>query len=128
MYGFEKSFDPELRAIPVARCELRGWLERSGIADDVADDVLIVVSELVTNGVIHDGGAPICVRAWTEEADLCLEVRTVDRPAGKPRPARPGTAPDERGRGLAIVAALSDDHTFTRWGRGRTAACRFSIA
>lgn len=71
-----------------------------------ADDALVVVSELVTNGVVHDGGDDIKLRV--EEADRCLtiDVVTTPRPEGLPPFPRPTADPNETGRGMTVVAAL----------------------
>jgi anti-sigma regulatory factor (Ser/Thr protein kinase) len=71
------------------------------------DDAMVLVSELVTNSVLH-GGPPLVVAV---ECDgTLLQVRVRDGSSALPIPQAAGQS-DENGRGLAMVAAMSDD-----WG------------
>jgi anti-sigma regulatory factor (Ser/Thr protein kinase) len=74
---------------------------------EVVDDAVLLVSELVTNSVLH-GGPPVVVAVDCDEATLQVRVRD-----GSPSlPARRDAASgDENGRGLALVAEMSAD-----WG------------
>ena len=74
---------------------------------EVVDDAVLLVSELVTNSVLH-GGPPVVVAVDCDEATLQVRVRD-----GSPSlPARREAASgDENGRGLALVAEMSAD-----WG------------
>jgi anti-sigma regulatory factor (Ser/Thr protein kinase) len=76
-----------------------------------AADVLIVVSELVTNSVRHATGAPIELRA-RRGSDM-LEVEVCDpMPGFAPPDVDMERAPlGEGGVGLAVVDVLTDD-----WG------------
>ncbi len=112
-------------AYPPAVSEARGWAARTlaewDLPPDQAPDILLVVSELVTNAVLH-GQAPIDLRLSYMGRELIIEV--ADRSAAPPRRLR--TLPeDERGRGLHLVASLS-----SRWGTrptrtGKTVWCTF---
>jgi anti-sigma regulatory factor (Ser/Thr protein kinase) len=74
---------------------------------EVIDDAELIVSELVTNAIDADcGGAELTVTV--EDGRVRIEVDDDAHGLPQPAPARPS---DDRGRGLAIVAALS-----TRWG------------
>jgi anti-sigma regulatory factor (Ser/Thr protein kinase) len=84
-----------------------------------AADILIVVSELVTNSVRHATGAPIELRA-RRESDR-LEVEVCDPPPGffPPETDMARAALGEGGVGLAVVDVLTDD-----WGiRSNGEAC-----
>ncbi len=94
------------RARELARKALTDW----GLADhtDLAE---LIVSELTTNALVH-GTGPITVRlAYTQEADLWLEVH--DHGRGRPV-LRKTTVDDEQGRGLALLDALMDLHSGIR--------------
>ena len=95
------------RARERARKALTDW----GLADhtDLAE---LIVSELATNALRH-GAAPITVSlAYTQEGDLWLEVHD----HGQRRPIlQKATADDEQGRGLPLLAALTDLHDGA-WG------------
>ena len=80
---------------------LDGW----GCAPDTREDLLLVVSELVTNAVVH-GSEPIRVtmvrapdRVRVEVTDGAAEAS----PHGNPRPP----ADAETGRGLSVVTRLA---------------------
>ncbi|MGK5630531.1 ATP-binding protein [Streptomyces sp. URMC 123] len=86
-----------------------GWLPAAG-ADQraAAEDVLLVVSELVTNACLHAQG-PEELRVGRTGKVLRLEV--VDRGAGSPEPRTPHRAGRPGGHGMFIVQRLCLD-----WG------------
>jgi anti-sigma regulatory factor (Ser/Thr protein kinase) len=79
----------------------------SGVSGDKLDDLLIAVSEVVTNSILHGGGAAD-LRIWHAEPSLVCEVRDsgfIDDPlAGRVRPAIAGVG----GRGLWLATQLCD--------------------
>jgi len=83
----------------------------------------VVVDELVTNGVVHDGGHDIVVRAEDGIAALRIEVVTTPRADGTPPFPRPNVEPDEVGRGMAVVAALCQDVDVHNDVLGRRTVC-----
>lgn len=81
-----------------------------------ADDVLLCVSELVTNALLHGvpPGRGFRVHLYLEPADGVLRVEVHDSGDGEVRPVAADPAPDaEGGRGLLLVSALAD-----KWGVG----------
>ncbi|WP_030897297.1 ATP-binding protein [Streptomyces sp. NRRL F-5126] len=106
--------------VPLARDFTRqalydwGWLPAS-TADGraAAEDVLLVVSELVTNACLHAEG-PERLRVSTAAKVLRLEV--TDRGAGQPAPRTPHRAGRPGGHGMFIVQRLCLD-----WGVRRMA-------
>jgi hypothetical protein len=99
---------------------LRDW----SIPVDLADDIVLLVSELVTNAVVH-GKPPIelCLRRTTDQ--VVLEV--YDGTTVLPRKLRP-TPEDEHGRAMQLVTLLAH-----RWGtrptqHGKAVWCVFSLA
>lgn len=94
----------------VARSLLALLLRQWAVDDqDVADDAALVLSELVTNALLHcEGGGPITVRLELQDDRLRLEV--ADRSPAVPaqRVASPNA---EDGRGLDIVSQIA-----ARWG------------
>ncbi|MEU8761918.1 ATP-binding protein [Streptomyces sp. NPDC048659] len=86
-----------------------GWLP-AATADRraAAEDVLLVVSELVTNACLHAEG-PESLRVLRLAEVLRLEV--VDRGAGRPAPRTPHRAGRPGGHGMFIVQRLCRD-----WG------------
>lgn len=92
---------PEASDVAVAR---RFVIERCREwgCGDVVEDAELVVSELVTNALIHSESR--CeLRAGLSEAALRLQV--VDHGEGMPDPMSAGDT-DEHGRGLVLVSAL----------------------
>jgi anti-sigma regulatory factor (Ser/Thr protein kinase) len=129
MMAFERKFPPEPAELVVVRAALRAWLHDVGVdGEDAAADVLVVASELVTNGVFHDGGDLITLRADRERCDVSIEVTTVDhRPGGRPT-YRDVEDSLEGGRGLAIVHALSHGYRVLRDDNERVTACRVTTS
>ncbi|MFG1879989.1 ATP-binding protein [Sphaerisporangium sp. NPDC049003] len=73
---------------------------------DLADDVVLVVSELLANAINY-GEPPIKLSVWASTEELC--VRVTDHGTGQPRHLDLGIE-SIHGRGLTIVAALANDH------------------
>jgi anti-sigma regulatory factor (Ser/Thr protein kinase) len=95
-----------------AMTTLRKW----DVADRL-DDIVIVVSELLTNAIRHAHPGADRQPRWPIRLDLlqsgpcvlCMVADPSDRP---PVPREPGCLA-EAGRGLQIIAALSDQWGFT---------------
>ena len=85
----------------------REFLRRSGCtahALHLLDDALLLVSELVTNSVVH-GGPPIVLAVQCDGDALHVRVRDGATVAPLPRTA---SDDDEGGRGLTLVELLTD--------------------
>ena len=85
----------------------REFARRSGCADhalEVLDDALLLISELVTNSVLH-GGPPIVLAIDCDGTGLHVRVR--DGAAQAPV-ARSAGSDAENGRGMSLVELLSD--------------------
>lgn len=107
----EASFRPEPLAAAQARAVVRAALGPT-VTPVVVQDVQLVASELVSNSVMHAGLGPddqIGFRLW---CDGRIRVEVEDKGRGfDPAAAVAGTPSSYGGRGLGLVAALSD-----RWG------------
>ncbi|MEU7058227.1 ATP-binding protein [Streptomyces sp. NPDC046197] len=102
----------ERRAAALARSFTDAQLSRWYVGEEVADAARIVVSELVTNAVLHSGATGVSLRldctaekivirvqddgTWRERATACQ-----DDPAGQLA---------ENGRGLHLVHAHATDY------------------
>jgi len=89
----------------------RQFLRRATCAEHaghVVEDAVLLVSEVVTNSVIH-GAPPIVVAVDCDSTDG-LQVRVRDGSRNLPKPRAAGMT-DEGGRGLGLLDRLSDD-----WG------------
>src|SRR5579862_2720088 len=97
---------------------LRAW------AGAAASDALVVLSELVTNAIVH-GAAPIDVRLRHQDDRIRIEVR--DRADGVVAVADPG--PDALGgRGLLLVRELAADWGVEGDDDGKTVWAELSAA
>lgn len=80
-----------------------------------ADAVALVVSELVTNAIVHaESRSTLRLRL----APTALRVEVVDHGAGAPNP-RQAADDDEHGRGLLLVAAYADTWGIDPGGNGK---------
>lgn len=99
-----------------ARQAIVELLARSGRAD-LGADAALVVSELVTNAVVHAGG-PITLSASYLDSTLHVEVHDTER---APLPSvREPPASEKTGRGLNLVALLADRWSVTPTPGGKT--------
>jgi anti-sigma regulatory factor (Ser/Thr protein kinase) len=85
-----------------ARQFVAGHLERHGL-EVLVDDAVLVVSELVTNVVLH-ARTPFAVSLFRTDGHVFLRVG--DASAAQPRTVS-GDVLDTSGRGLSIVEAVS---------------------
>jgi anti-sigma regulatory factor (Ser/Thr protein kinase) len=97
-----------LDELPSVRQVVRDWSGDESFTDDAIDDVLIAVTEIVTNGLIH-GVPPVRLRAWSHTGTLVLQI---DDLGGRALPATAGYfAPPPKqssGRGLWLARQLAD--------------------
>jgi anti-sigma regulatory factor (Ser/Thr protein kinase) len=95
--------EPSTRAPAQARryCEAacREWA-----LDRLSTDCQLLVSELVTNAVVHGAGT---ISLELQHHDGALRVSVMDPHASEPLEQRDARVDDESGRGLAIVAAVA---------------------
>ncbi|GCB48740.1 serine phosphatase rsbU [Streptomyces sp. NL15-2K] len=109
----------ESGVVPLARDFARqalyawGWLP-AATADQraAAEDVLLVVSELVTNACLHAEGPD---ELWIACDSKVIRVEVSDKGTGQPAPRTPHRAGRPGGHGMFIVQRLCLD-----WGVVRT--------
>jgi anti-sigma regulatory factor (Ser/Thr protein kinase) len=94
-------------------------LARNGmLPDSVRDDVLLLVTELVTNAVRHaEVGPGQYLRVELRFSPRCARVEVVDPGTGFTRALAPSRGDESGGWGLFLV-----DQIAHRWGVGRTAS------
>ncbi|GAA1809917.1 SpoIIE family protein phosphatase [Planosporangium flavigriseum] len=112
----------EERAVHDARRFAAGVLDDWDVSNARASEIVLLVSELVTNAIVY-GRPPIELRMRRTPTHIVLEV--YDSAPFLPRKLRP-TPEDEHGRGLQLVAHLAN-----RWGTrptqdGKAVWCVFS--
>lgn len=100
--------DPVPSSVPAVRRQVRADLVALGVPEEAVHAVLLVLSELLTNGVIHDGAEQIVIRLEVKNSAVAFTVVTAEG-ADRPEPAGMRSDPEETGRGLPIVAAVADD-------------------
>jgi len=105
----------DVQAPAAARSFVRGAL-REPAHQSVADDVAVIVSELVTNAVRADASSiEVEIRADQER----IEVSVTDDAGGWPT-VRVASVDSLDGRGLEIVDHLADSWRTVRRGVGKT--------
>jgi anti-sigma regulatory factor (Ser/Thr protein kinase) len=102
-----------------ARAAVQGWAADIGLGL-IGDDVLLIVSELVTNAVRY-GKPPVCVSVRADEQTVTVGVSD----AASERPAM-RTADDdaESGRGLLLMSLLSAEFGVRPAGCGKVVWAR----
>ncbi|MGI5401170.1 ATP-binding protein [Streptomyces sp. CA-135486] len=93
-------------AVAVVRRRVRAVLAEWGLSGDVTMDALLVVSELLTNALVH-ALPPATLRLSRVHVDGRRALRVEVTDAGRALPVRQPACPEEHGRGIAIVTALS---------------------
>jgi anti-sigma regulatory factor (Ser/Thr protein kinase) len=119
----ERFFRRERRSVPGARAFARQVLEDWGVIGRT-DDVLLCVSELATNALLHGvpPGRGFLLRLLPYPDSIRVEVHD----SGGGVPAVPDDEPDESGRGLLLVAALADKWGVGERGPGKIVWCEFA--
>ncbi|AXE80406.1 ATP-binding protein [Streptomyces atratus] len=120
----------ERRSVPLVRQFVREALV-DWACESRADDVLLCVSELVTNALLHGvpPGRGFRVPLYLEPADGILRVEVHDSGEGEVRPVVADATPDaEGGRGLLLVAALADKWGVGERNPGKVVWCEFEVS
>jgi anti-sigma regulatory factor (Ser/Thr protein kinase) len=117
-----RSIPADRRAPAAARRALEGLGDRIG--DELKEDIRLLVSEVVTNSVLHgsrDREAEVELAVWV--SDDVVRVAVTDQGAGFEPQDRP-TGGERSGWGLMMVDRLAD-----RWGveRGRGTEVWFEL-
>lgn len=113
---------PDPAEVGRARKWARSRLVGSGIGDDepLTETLVLIVSELVTNAVVHTGCPAVLRMAFAAGGGVRVEVAdTSDRP---PRP-RHAQGDDTNGRGLELVDGLADRWGWQPEGAGKSIWC-----
>ena len=111
----------DLHGVKAARAFVDDRLNSWGLAE-VSDTLRLIVSEIVTNALIH-AGSDVDVRLRAFADHVRLEVRDSDSNPPVPSPlalSEEENARAEHGRGLLIVEALSGQWNTSPNGRGKT--------
>ncbi|WP_308430616.1 ATP-binding protein [Streptomyces aurantiogriseus] len=115
---------PAPGAVSGVRRRVRAILDLWNVSPQIVEDSLLVVSELLTNAIVHALPPAVLRLAWVSDDGLgTLRVEVTDAGPVRPRGQSPeGIDPDEHGRGEQIVHALATRHGIhvhsggvTRW-------------
>ncbi|MFG3118779.1 ATP-binding protein [Streptomyces sp. NPDC048197] len=95
-------------AVSVVRRRVRAVLAGWNLTPGLAEDALLVVSELVTNAVVHARPPAVLRLSRAVDGRNVLRVEVTDTGAATPDgPPVAERCTDEHGRGLCIVTALA---------------------
>lgn len=122
----EKFFRRERRSVPAARRFAYDVLDGWGLAGTQrGEDVLLCVSELATNALLHGVPPGKHFLLFLRYDGRVLRVEVHDSGPGTPRIAA-DAAEGEGGRGLLLVAALSDKWGVEERDPGKRVWCEFA--
>ncbi|MFE9647206.1 ATP-binding protein [Streptomyces sp. NPDC006365] len=122
----ERFYRRERQSVPAAREFTRTALEDWGVRNETYDDVLLCVSELATNALLHGvpPGRGVQLRLLPYD-DGVLRVEVHDSGDGEPRVV---PSEGESGRGLLLVSAVADKWGVAdRDGPGKIVWCEFGL-
>ena len=108
--SLDVSLPQSVKAPGLARSALRRWIVDTGCTDEFVEDAALLVSEAVTNAVLHARSAP---RLFATIADGQLRIEVHDTSHEPPVLRAPGATVG--GKGLRIIAAAAD-----AWGWSTT--------
>ncbi|WP_170184807.1 ATP-binding protein [Streptomyces sedi] len=97
-------------SVAVARRRVRHQLYGWGLPSTTCDNALLVVSELVTNAILHTRSSHVRCLLWSSGQLLRIEVADEGPGLSRARP-RAADSEAENGRGLLLLDALA-----VRWG------------
>jgi anti-sigma regulatory factor (Ser/Thr protein kinase) len=103
----------EVSSVGDARGALRSMLEEAGSCLDESDAAAMVITELLSNAIIHADGADDQIEVVIESSDRQIHIEVTDHNTRAPV-QRQVDVDAAAGRGLTIVGALS-----TAWGWDR---------
>lgn len=119
--AFDLAFASAPALVRQARRTTREFLRLWNVNGELAENIVLAVSELVTNAIEH-GTGDVGLRIQYPDGELQIEV-TDDNPT--PATLRPADDEDLSGRGLFLIAVLARE-----WGvsdDGKTTWCVFRV-
>jgi anti-sigma regulatory factor (Ser/Thr protein kinase) len=107
-----RAYEGEPSSLRSARADISAWLRARGGDDDTVERAVLIASELATNAVHATPGMPYSVvlrSIGSDHVELTISNSRIEAVL----PPRTSWAPQDvlapQGRGLSIVAALSED-------------------
>ncbi|MFB7575494.1 ATP-binding protein [Streptomyces sp. NPDC056165] len=117
--------DADARRVQMARRVTAARLRYCGLTG-LVDDATLIVSELVTNAIVHSGGTQVTFTMAIRDGSLCISVH--DEMPGGPT-VHNASSEAECGRGLFLVECFANARGGT-WGTsdaGATTWCRLAL-
>ncbi|MFJ2566567.1 ATP-binding protein [Streptomyces sp. NPDC087568] len=117
--------EADARRVRMARRLASARLRYCGLTG-LIDDASLVVSELVTNAIVHSGGTQVTFTMAIGDGSLNISVH--DAMPGGPR-VHNASGDEECGRGLFLVECIANAHDGA-WGTsdaGATTWCRLAL-
>lgn len=106
-------------AVPRMRRFVLCYVRHLGLPESTRDTAGLVVSELVTNAVLHSGSQSVAVLVAVGPTHLLIAVRDCGCWLERPEPRRSAADADALcGRGLDLVRAMTDRCTVTSGAAG----------
>ncbi|MBF8185111.1 ATP-binding protein [Nonomuraea sp. K274] len=118
-YDVDTHLPEEMGSITAARQIARRTLAELGYLG-YHEDVLLVVSELVTNALVHGDGPPVL--RMRGDADR-VRIEVSDAGTDLPEPREPGPV---NGWGLHVVRLLSTGWGISQWDGGKVVWCELT--
>jgi PAS domain S-box-containing protein len=118
-------YDATPRRLSDVRRRLNTWLRANEVPIQLAADIVLVVNEACTNCVEHAyrGRDPGRMRVEADVGDGDVQIRVADFGSWKTPPADPGN----RGRGLLLIRAVSDEVELDGTDAGTTLELTFRL-
>ena len=109
MAGLTATIDlpPRPESVRAARCLVEALMHAWAPASERCEDVVLLVSEIVSNAVEHVGGDASLALEMSSSSDHWLRVSLSDGSSVRPI-VREMDSGAVRGRGMQLVAALSE--------------------
>ncbi|BBZ46069.1 ATP-binding protein [Mycobacterium parmense] len=115
--------------IPVARGQLRSWLNSIEVTEDRELDILLATGEAVTNAIEHGSGSEprktVSVEAFLRRETVAITVSDSGRWVGD---SSASLRSRRRGRGLTLIGGLADRVDTVRTPKGTRVTLQFDRA
>lgn len=115
--------------IPVARIQLRGWLNTVAVAPTREEDILLATGEAVTNAIEHGSNSEprktVSIEAFVQQDTIAVTVSDTGQWLGD---SSASLRSHRRGRGLTLIGGLADRVDTARTSGGTRVTLQFDRA